>query len=142
MRRLLILSTCLLLASCSPSSFEEFQTEGEALTRQIIEELQKVQTTEQLLASAPRLKKRFSTLVELMIEAREFQEAHPEEWSGEKTLPEGTFNELLMIELERVHKLERGKEIVEGAQREALHRLDAYELNLKRRKEKLRVTHS
>ena len=136
LRKGLIL-VCLIMASCSPNSFEDFQTEGEALSRSIISDLQRVQTTQQLVEFAPVLKKRFYSLVELMIQARKYQEAHPEEWTGEKPATEGTFNELMIIEIARVHKIERGREIIEKTQRDALHRLDAFERDLKKRREKL-----
>ncbi len=139
MRRILSILVCLLLGSCSPSSFEDFQTEGEALSRKITLDLQKVKTTEQLVDSAPVLKKRFYSLVDLMIQARKYQEAHPEEWADERLLAERSFNELMVIELERVHKLERGRDIIEKVQRDALHRLDAFERDLKKRREKLLI---
>ena len=142
MQRIVKVFACLLLAGCSPNSYEDFKTEGEALSRSIIKDLQKVQTTEQLITIAPVLKKQFYSLVELMIQAREYQQLHPDEWAGDRLATNGTFNELLIIELERVHKLERGREIVEKTQRDALHRLDAFEQNLKKRKEKLLVSHS
>ena len=139
MQRILSICVCIVLGSCSPNSFEDFQTEGEALSRKITVDLQKVQTTQQLVEVAPVLKKRFYSLVELMIQARKYQEAHPEEWTDERPATLGTFNELLIIELERVHKLERGREIIEKAQRDALHRLDAFERDLKKRREKVLI---
>ena len=135
-RILIVLVVGLLMGSCSPNSFEDFQTEGEALSRKITLDLQKVQTTEQLVEIAPVLKKRFYFLVELMIQARKYQEAHPEEWTDERPRADATFNELMVIELERVHKLERGREVIEKAQRDALHRLDAFERELKRHRER------
>lgn len=133
---LILFLSGLFAVGCSPNSLKDFQTEGEALSRKIIADLQKVQTTEELVEMAPVLKKRFYSLVELMIQARAYQERHPEEWAEERPDSELTFNELLVIELERIHKLERGREIIESAERDALHRLDAFERELKRRRER------
>ncbi len=137
MQRIWIALCLLLLGSCSPSSLEDFQREGTSLSRKMIIDLQQIQTTEQLIEKAPLLKKRFYYLVELMIQARTYQEAHPEEIPLEPTSASDTFNELFIIELERLYSLERGKEIIENTQRDALHRLDAFERGFKNRREKL-----
>ncbi len=139
MQRLFVTLLLILMFGCSPNCQEDFQKEGEALCRKIALELQKVEATEDLVRLAPLLKKQFNALVDLMMEARDVQEERA--WVLPSEAPSGLapFNELLMIELQRIAGLERGKEIVEGVQREALHRLDAYERELKKRKERLLI---
>ncbi|HAZ15474.1 MAG: hypothetical protein A2Y28_00385 [Chlamydiae bacterium GWC2_50_10] len=138
MRTFLLVLTLLFLGSCSPSSQEDFLREGEALSRKIVLDLQKIQTKEDLVRMTPLLKKRFCALVELMIQARERQE---KEWEGafvDPQVPLASFNELFVIELERIFSLERGREIMEKAQKQALDRLDACERQLKQRRDKPR----
>src|SRR5690242_20809585 len=74
----IILLFCMGLASCSPNALSDFQCEGEARCRAMIEELSVIQDREALLRAAPSLKKKFNELVTLMIQAREFQEKHPD----------------------------------------------------------------
>ena len=136
MRRVVILLSVFVLSGCSPGSIKEFQKEGEAHTGKLIATLQNIKTTEDLVKSVPDLKKRFNDFVDLMIEARMFQEGHPDDFS-EASLTTLSFNEQLIVELERVYQLERGKEIIEKTQRDALHRLDAYETKRKKKQEKL-----
>lgn len=136
MQRLIPVIVALLLWGCSPGSLEDYQKEGESLSRRIISELQSIHTTQELVARAPLLKQHFYSLVDLMIEARLYQEKHPDE---EPSFTQETFNELFVIELERIYGLERGREIIESTQRDAMNRLDAFERKLKKRREKLVV---
>lgn len=121
----------LALFGCAPSSQKEFQKEGESISRQLLSDLQKIQNTEELIKNQPLLKKRFSDLVDLMIAAREFQEEHQEEI--EPAVFDERFNELIVIELSRIYQMERGRELIEKAQREPMNRLDLFERKLKSR---------
>lgn len=112
---------------------QDFQHEGEAICRDLTQELKKIQTREELVKAAPKLKEKFETLVDLIIEARKFQEMTEEEWAP----LESEANDSLVLELKRVYKLEAGRETVEKAQKEALLRLDAYERSLHKSKEKI-----
>ena len=116
----------LLLSSCSPSSLEDFHYEGKVRCRALIEELQTIHNREDLTRALPRLKKHFNELVDLMIDAREFQEKH----SDEEAMPdfaENSISSLLEQELRRIYAIDGGREIIESAQHEALVRLDAFE---------------
>lgn len=121
--------------SCSPSSLSEFQREGEAVSRELLKDLQQIQTVDDLTASFPLLKKRFSDLVDVIIQARLFQEETQEVLDPDAL--DLSFNELLMIELKRIYQMERGREIIEKAQREPLNRLDSFERKVKMRKERI-----
>jgi hypothetical protein len=133
MRRFLCL--LVLLGGCAPDSLEDFRHEGEALLRALTEELQHVQTREELLEAAPKLRSHFAQLADLMIQARQYQQKHPEE-----DLPEGdaACSAALYAELVRIYRIEGGREIVEKAQRESLLRLDAFELALAKQRESFR----
>lgn len=113
------------LAACSPHSMEDFQREGESICRDITKELKKVQTREELVKSVPKLKLKFNKLVDLMIEARAFQQESEEVF--DPMVPASDGSALLLAELKRVYKLEAGREIIEKTQKEALLRLDAFE---------------
>ena len=56
---------------CSPSSLEDYQREGEALSRRVIKHLETIETREELLRAEPLLKKDFEAYVALIIQARE-----------------------------------------------------------------------
>ena len=107
-----------LLCGCSPNSSEEFQREGEASCRLLIADLQKIENREQLLLAAPLLKKRFEGLIDLMIEAREFQEKKEAE-SSEEMFSETSTDLVLENELRRIYTIEGGREVIERAQQEA-----------------------
>jgi hypothetical protein len=127
MKRVLVL---IFLCGCSPSSVEDFRKEGEALSRQLMENLQNIRTREEVVKAVPRLKHDFEKLVDLMIEARRFQEEEPFEPDTSNT----EVSELLREELKRVYKIEGGREMIEKAQKEALIRLDAFERALKKKR--------
>lgn len=113
------------LCSCSPHSSQEFQQEGEGRCRQLVVTLQKIENRQQLLLAEPALKKHFEKLIDLMIEAREFQEKHED--IPNESAEENSTTVSLELELRRIYMIEGGREIIERAQQEALVRLDAYE---------------
>jgi hypothetical protein len=114
----------LLLVSCTPSSFADFQREGERISREISLELHEIETLPQLLHHETFLKDKFSRLTLLMIEARKFQREMGEEAeefvSGEESL-------VLKRELLRIYAIEGGRDVIERCQSEALLKLDAFE---------------
>lgn len=114
------------LGGCSPSSSEDFQREGNALSRRLMKHLNSIETYEELLRAEPLLKKSFEAYVDLIIQAREYQKKHPDLVTTEGN---GDFSvsEQLKEALRQIYALEGGREIVERAQQEALVRLDAYE---------------
>lgn len=121
-----ILTLLLILLGCSPSSLEDYQREGEALCRMIGLDLQKIHTKEELQKALPHLEKQFDKLVDLMIQARRFQQEHPEDVS----FYEGVAGDALRLQLERVYGLEGGRDFIEQAQHEPLLKLDNFERNL------------
>lgn len=123
----------LLLWSCSPSSMSDFRHEGESRFRTIVQTLQQIEDREQLLRAEPTLKKHFELLIALMIEARKYQQNHPEDALLEidQSLP---IEAELQEELRRIYLIEGAREVVERAQQEALVRLDAFEREISRKK--------
>jgi len=114
------------LYGCSPSSSEDFQREGEALTRTLIKHLEAIETQEDLLRAEPVLKKDFEAYVDLISEAREQQLRHADEIVVDASSDFSVSGEL-KEEMRRIYSMEGGREIIERSQQEALVRLDAYE---------------
>lgn len=124
-----IFFTLLLLAAlygCSPSSSEDFQREGEALSRTLIKHLEAIESQEELLRAEPVLKKDFEAYVDLIQQAREYQLKHADEIVLEASSDFSVSGEL-KEEMRRIFAIEGGREIIERAQQEALVRLDAFE---------------
>jgi hypothetical protein len=126
MKQRFFLLAFLLLSGCAPNSLDDFQQEGDALCRQMIEQLQKVHTREQLLKAVSLLELRFDAMVDLMIQARLYQQEHP----NDESFYESIWSDSLRDELLRLYALEGGRDLIERAQREPLLRLDAFEKNL------------
>ncbi len=64
---------------CSPSSLKDYHKEGESLMKKLALDLENIHTREELSKSFPELKKRFESVVDLIIEAKLYKEAHPED---------------------------------------------------------------
>lgn len=115
-----------MVTGCGPRSLDDFQEEGEGVMRSLIQELQGIHTREQLLAASGRLQRHFDRLVNIVIAAEEFSLVHPEE-KGEVGRHNHELSDQLRIELNRLYRLEGGRQIIEKCQEKALHRLDAFE---------------
>lgn len=85
--------------------------------RALIGVLEQVETREDLLAREAKLKKLYAKMGDLVVEGARL--------GGTARPPNGELNERLRGELVRVYGLPGGREIVERAQGEALHRLAA-----------------
>ena len=102
------------LVSCGPATVADLRCEGEAQTRKLAEELREIETKEELQRALPRLKKRFNKIAELLVEARKY--------STEEVEPSYA-SEQLFAELARLYEMSGGRELIETAQTEAVHRL-------------------
>ncbi len=128
LKRILLLIVLLLIAiSCGPRSLEDFQEEGEGVIRSLIQELKGIHTREQLLAASGKLQRQFDRLITLIIAAEEFSFSHPEVEKGEEIRHNHELSDQLRVELNRLYRLEGGRQIIEKCQEKALHRLDAFE---------------
>ena len=115
----------LILISCGPNSLEDFQKEGESFSRRLANELKEIQSRDELAKAAPHLKTRFNELVDLVIAAQTYADRHLDECLFDPT--ENPYSNELRLQLERLYRLEGGREMIEKAQKEALIRLDAFE---------------
>lgn len=119
------------LTGCQPTSLEDFQWEGSAQARILLRHLQKIESREDLSLVEPLLKKDFHKIVDIIIQARAFQQKNPEEEISFQNI-NPLLNAALREELKRVYEIEGGRECVERVQREAMLKLDAKEKRLEK----------
>lgn len=112
---------------CGPHSLEDFQEEGEGIMRSLLQELKAIHTREELLATQGRLQRQFDRLVFIMISAEEFSFSHPEQGKEEAIRFNHDLSDQLRVELNRLYRLEGGRQIIEKCQEKALYRLDAFQ---------------
>lgn len=121
----ILLSICLFFA-CSSRHLDDFQEEGKGKIRALITELQLIRTRDDLNPHAERLEVLFDELVSVMIEALLYKESHPTAELSEAAKQERNDADQLRIELNRVMRLEGGREVIEKVQEAALNRLDIF----------------
>lgn len=114
------------LASCSPTSLDDYHHEGEAVARSITSDLKKIHTKEEFLTKAPKLKKKFHKLVDLIISARKFQQGHSENHLENSFLLDTTVSDDLLAEMRRLYQIQGIREIMEEVQSGALNRLEIF----------------
>lgn len=116
---------CLLFLSCTPSSYDGFYREGEALAYAIAKDLEKVETLEDLRRIEERLKKKFDKLTDLMIAFERFNQG----MVGQIATGKNTFtSDKLKFQMERIYSMEGGKEAFESIAQESLQKI---QLNLR-----------
>jgi len=137
MKKMALALVCLMVvvAGCSPGSLKDFRLEGESICRDIIDDLQRVETRDDIARLEPVLKRHFEKLVSIIIQAREFQIKYPEEALAFQGPQDAEVSDIMKEELQRIYRIEGGKEIVERAQRESMLRLDAFEKMREKHKE-------
>ncbi|MGL5627055.1 MAG: hypothetical protein ACRDDW_06050 [Candidatus Rhabdochlamydia sp.] len=121
----------LMLLGCSPSSYEDFQFEGDAHCRKILTTLRSIQDRQQLLQALPLLKQHFEDLADLIIAARKFQQTSLET----KDFYPSFYSMALKEELKRLYQMEGGREMVEKAQKQAFLRLDILERQITKKQQ-------
>lgn len=119
-----ICALLILLVSCSPGSLEEYQLEGENIAKALLRHLERVESVGDLIKEGPKLKKEYALLVQVMIAAKIYQNKHPDEEVSEPIGLE--VSEALKNEFMRIYQLEGCQEVMEGLQRESLHKLDLF----------------
>lgn len=126
LKRLFFLLLAPLTTACAPTSLSEYRAEGEGQIKKLLEELAQIESVSQLENKEIRLKKRFSTIADLMIAAKKFQIKHPEDIE-EVTTWQVEVSEALKNELKRLYEIEGCAEKIEEIQRDSLHKLDLFE---------------
>lgn len=123
----LILCLLMVATSCGSRSLDDFQEEGEGVIRSLIQELKTIHTREELLAAQASLQRQFDRLVSIIIAAEEFNFSYPDQNKEEVTQSNHDVSDQLRIELNRLYRLEGGRQIIEKCQQKALYRLDAFQ---------------
>lgn len=113
---------------------EDFRDEGQYQMRQLILSLQKIQSRSELLEAEPFLKIQFDEIVDTMISARKFYEAHPSATMVDATSKDLLLSDELQSELYRIYKLDGGRDVIEQVQEKALEKLDLFEKSLEKKK--------
>ncbi len=104
--------------------------EAQAVCRVLTEQLRNVKNRDELMDAMSGLKKSFNRLVDVLIEARAYQTAHPELVWNSASMVQQDWSEALQGEMRRIYDIEGGKELIEEAQRPSLLRLDRFERDL------------
>ncbi|MDB6080734.1 MAG: hypothetical protein JWO53_6 [Chlamydiia bacterium] len=127
MKKFYVLFLLLFLSSvsCQRQSPTYFQERGRQKIEELIVELQKIESIEDLVAHGTRLKAIYNSLATLAIQARLYQKKMNVQW--EMTEEDRELNENLRQELNRLYKLSGAKELIEKYQLPAFIRLDAFE---------------
>jgi hypothetical protein len=108
----------LFLVSCSPSTLSEWRVEGVSVIRDLVEELKEVPDLKSLEGKKATIKKKYSKLVYIMIEAEKYEEE-------ENTfLPESFYSDALKAQYIRLYEIEGCRELLFQMQKESLHKLD------------------
>jgi hypothetical protein len=109
----------LFLVSCAPASWDDLRAEGEAETRKLALLLHRIDTKEQLQKELPKIKKSYLKIADLILEVKKM--------GSEGALPEirdpSDVSDALFAELARLYEMPGCRELIEGAQSEAIHRL-------------------
>lgn len=121
----------LMLVGCNPSSYEDFQFEGDAHCRKMLTTLRGIQDRQQLLQALPILRQHFEDLADLIIAARKFQQSTLEV----KDFYPSFYSMALKEELKRLYQMEGGRVLVEKAQKQAFLRLDVLERQLTKKQQ-------
>ncbi len=115
------ISACLmlLLSSCQSDSRESFQRSGKQLTSRMAELLSGVDSRQACLERESELESLYLQYAALIVRAEAFLKKHPMDLSDDDSV-----SEVLRRELLRVYEIDGCREIVERAQREAIHHLN------------------
>ncbi len=125
----------LFLMSCSGNSNKNYIDRGGAIADQLAKELSGIQTKEELVAQGPKIQKRYSQLVDLMIEARIEKQKRPHAFPANDPPTKSSQN--LQMQLMRIYEIEGGRSFMEKLTRESLYRLESsHDVGFSQRSEK------
>ncbi|MCH9620850.1 MAG: hypothetical protein S4CHLAM20_02560 [Chlamydiia bacterium] len=118
--RTYFLISLLFLASCSPSTLSEWRVEGVSVVKDLVEELKTIDSLTALENKKSSIKKKYSKLLNIMIEADNYDE-------DESTLrPESFYSNALREQYIRLYEIEGARELLFEIQKESLHKLDLH----------------
>lgn len=113
------------LIGCSPSTLDEWRMEGISTVRELVKELEAIDTFKDLVAKKKVIKRKYLRLVEIMIEADKYIE-------DENTTEINTFySDMLRMQYIRLFQIQGCQELLYDIQKESLHKLDKFLQNNK-----------
>ncbi len=122
-RNAIYLLLTLTLCSCGPRSLDDIREEGEGVTNSLIEELKKIRNRDEMIIEAPRIKKLFDQLADLMLLADDYRRRHPHSDIPELSAQNHQYCDQLRQELTRLYLMEGGREIIEKCQEDSIKKL-------------------
>lgn len=111
------------IVSCSGNQLDDLRDEGHSIEKKLIEELKLIRTRDDLLLHASELQRQFTALADVMIRAQKVKESRPD---LQASVSEDSIADNLRLEMNRVLRLEGGRQVIEKSQEEALNKLDAH----------------
>jgi len=116
-----ILMAVILLTSCGPMSMEDLRAQADAEVSKLTEILREVDTKDDLQNILPKIKKGFNKIAELVLQVRAIPDKSPD------FLEPSQAGDELFAELARLYEMPGGRDLIETAQNEAIHRLSILE---------------
>jgi len=132
--RFWLILVLIFVTSCGPRSLDDYRREGRESVRALTSELRCVQTRQDLIKAGPNIKAKYNRMVDLMIAAREFYEAHSEAAIPELTEEDQEYSQELRLELDRIFRIEGADKLIAKYQEEAMNRLHLFQTKLDKRK--------
>jgi hypothetical protein len=120
---LLLLFSCL-FSACSYDSYEDFREEGHGVIRSLIKELEVIRSRDDVLSASPQLENLFLRLAQVMATAQQFEAQNPQLTMPGLSAKDHALSDQLRGELNRIYRLEGGKEAIEKCREPALKLLD------------------
>lgn len=112
----------LFLASCGPSSIEDFKEEGQSKAHRVLGLLKTINTREQLMDAEVYLEAYYDEIAEILLAAEHFRKKYKLD-SPEFSEKDHLLSENLRVEMMRIYRLDGGKEILEKCQQKAIAKL-------------------
>ncbi len=115
-----------IFSSCNPTSSRDYQLQARDQISQLVKDLKKLQDPVQLQRAQKKLKKHFIRLSKTLICYANYIEKHPE-LNFEPSEELQSFCLELESELNRLYRLDGGRELVEDSQEDAYLKLSLFE---------------
>lgn len=114
----------LLIVSCNSKSPEYFLAQGQQVKLELLSELEGIDDIETLLQASPKLQRLFGQLVDVMIEAKKWQNSHKTAvW--QMSDDESMTSQQIAQELARICQIPSAQVLIEKTQEVALLKLDS-----------------
>ena len=114
----------LLIVSCNSKSPEYFLAQGQQVKLELLSELESIDDIETLLQASPKLQRLFGQLVDVMIEAKKWQNSHKTAvW--QMSDDESMTSQQIAQELARICQIPSAQVLIEKTQEVALLKLDS-----------------